>query len=374
MGEPAFTRLVLVSGSPLVSRPKPGPIQATLERLLVGFRSLVTSVGFAHLCMQDGTFRNCRGRAGSKGSMRIFRRVLPVAFAASVLLGGTAFAQTSPGAGSSSEILQLPNPPAHRLEWHWKRVHWGEIAGTAALATSAIVVSVVAEPSARWTRTNAFDDWFRDRLRVSPTTQYRIARASDALAITLIAFPVLVDSVGVALIGDKNKQVAGQLVAIQAQAYAMTGFLTSVTKVATGRQRPDAEEQGCDELDLDCGSGVNGSYFSGHTSFAFTGAGLTCVEHRYLRLFGRVGDPLACASALTLASVTGVFRIMANKHWATDVITGAGIGLFSGWLMPWLLHFRHDTSARHDGPLRALQYVSPYGSTDAFGLSAAGAF
>jgi hypothetical protein len=32
MGEPAFTRLVLVSGSPLVSRPKSGPIQATLER------------------------------------------------------------------------------------------------------------------------------------------------------------------------------------------------------------------------------------------------------------------------------------------------------------------------------------------------------
>ena len=319
-----------------------------------------------------------RGGAGSTGSMRIIGRVLGVAFTASVLLGGTAFAQTSPDLGGSSEILHIQNSlpivPRHRLEWHWKRVHWGEIAGTAALATGAIVVGIVAEPSARWTRTNAFDDWFRHRLSVSHTTQRRIARASDALALTLIAFPVLVDSVGVALIGDKNKQVAGQLVAIQAQAYAMTGFLTSVTKAATGRQRPDAEEQGCDEFDLDCGSGVNASYFSGHTSFAFTGAGLTCVEHRYLRLFGRVGDPLACATTLTLASVTGVFRIMANKHWATDVITGAGIGLFSGWLMPWLLHFRHDTSAGHDRPTRALRYLSPFGGTHGFGLSAAGAF
>ncbi len=294
------------------------------------------------------------------------RRALCLAFTASVLMGGTAFAQTSPD--------PLPMAPAHRLEWHWKRVHWGEIAGTAALATGAIVVSVVAEPSARWTRTNGFDDWFRDRLRVSSTTQNRLGRASDALALTLIAFPVLVDSVGVALIGDKNKQVAGQLIAIQAQAFAMTGFLTSVTKVAAGRQRPDAEEQGCDELGQDCGSGVNGSFFSGHTSFAFTGAGLTCVEHRHLRLFGRVGDPLACATTLTMASLTGVFRIMANKHWTTDVITGAGIGLLSGWFMPWLLHFRHDTSERDDGPMRALRYVAPYGSAHGFGLSAAGAF
>lgn len=312
------------------------------------------------------------------GSMRPIRRVLGVAIAASGLLGGTAFAQTSPDVGSSSEILQVPRPlpidSPYRLEWHWKRVHWGEIAGTAALATTAIVVRVVTEPPARWTSTNGFDDWFRDRLRVSTTTQRRVNRASDALALTLIAFPVLVDSVGVTLIGDKNKQVAGQLVAIQAQAYAMTGFLTSVTKAATGRQRPYAEEQGCDALDLDCGSGVNTSYFSGHTSFAFTGAGLTCVEHRYLRLFGRVGDPLACATTLTLASLTGVFRIMGNSHWATDVITGAGIGLFSGWLMPWLLHFRHDTSARDEGPMRTLRYLSPYGGRHAFGLSAAGAF
>lgn len=306
------------------------------------------------------------------------RRVLGVAFTASVMLGGTAFAQTTPDVGGSSDCVQVPRPlpidSPYRLEWHWKRVHWGEIAGTAALATSAIVVHVVAEPPARWTKTNALDDWFRDRLRVSATTQYRVNRASDALALTLIAFPVLVDTVGMALIGDKNKQVAGQLIAIQAQAFAMTGLLTSVTKAAAGRQRPYAEEQGCDALDLDCGSRVNTSYFSGHTSFAFTGAGLTCVEHRYLRLFGRVGDPLACATTLTLAALTGVFRIMGNSHWATDVITGAGIGLFSGWFMPWLLHFRHDTSARDEGPLRALRYVSPYGSADTFGLGVAGAF
>ena len=303
---------------------------------------------------------------------------LGIAAAASILLADTAFAQDPPEQGEPSIALELPGPPpmkpTHRLEWHWKRVHWGEVAGTVALTASAIAVSVAVEPPPRWTSTNAFDDWFRDRLRVSSTAQGRTDTASDALALTVFAFPVVVDSVGVTLIGDRNKQVAGQLVAIQAQAYAITGFLTAVTKVAAGRARPFAQEEGCNELGLDCGRGVNKSFFSGHASFAFTGAGLTCVEHQFLPLFGRVGDPLACATALTLATLTGVFRITANRHWATDVLTGAGVGLFSGWLMPWLLHFRHDTSKRDISRVRLFRYVLPYGSADGLGLRAAGAF
>ncbi|MDH3729488.1 MAG: hypothetical protein OER77_18320, partial [Myxococcales bacterium] len=150
----------------------------------------------------------------------------------------------------------------HRLEWHWKRVHWGELVATANLTVGAIVVSQVTDPPARWTRVNAFDRWFHDRLKAEGATQRRIGRASDALALTLIAFPVLVDSVGVALIGDKNRQVAGQLLAIQAQAFAMTGFLTAATKAATGRERPSSQELGCNDPGVDCGRGANKSYFS----------------------------------------------------------------------------------------------------------------
>ncbi len=294
------------------------------------------------------------------------------------LQGETAFAQTFPETGSSFEVVQTPDvsnvDTTHRLEWHWKRVHWGEIVGTGALTAAAITIRLVEEPGARWTRTNAFDNWFRDRLKIDRATQHRIGRASDALALTLIAFPVLVDAVGMALVGDKNKKVAGQLLAIQAQAFAMTGFLTGVTKVTSGRERPNAQEQGCDELGADCGSGVNASYFSGHAAFAFAGAGLTCVAHRHLELFGRLGDPLACASALTLASVTAIFRVMADTHWTTDVLTGAGVGLFTGWFVPWLMHFRHDTSERDDGVMRVVRYLSPYGRSNEFGLRAAGTF
>ena len=326
--------------------------------------------------------RGTPGRRGRQGLLRSFPldpvaiilRVLCLSCAALSLQTGAAFAQ----AESSLDVVQAPDSQnvdtTHRLEWHWKRVHWGELVGTAALATGAIVIGQVVEPDARWTRTNAFDNWFRDRLRVDGETPRRIDRASDALALTLISFPVLVDTIGMVLIADKNKEVAGQLFAIQAQAFAMAGFLTNATKAASGRERPWAQEQGCAALGLNCGGSANASYFSGHTSLAFTGAGLTCVAHKHLRLFGRVGDPLACASTLTLASVTAIFRVMANTHWMTDVLTGAGVGLFSGWLMPWLLHFRHDTSERDNGAMRALRYVSPYGRSNEVGLSAAGTF
>lgn len=38
----------------------------------------------------------------------------------------------------------------------------------------------------------------------------------------------------------------------------------------------------------------------------------------------------------TMATGTGFLRIYNNRHWLTDVITGAGIGIFSVKLSYWL--------------------------------------
>lgn len=273
------------------------------------------------------------------------------------------------------EVEQLSKEDTIRsLEWNYKKVHWGEVVGTLGLGAAAIGTARIETPVARWEGINTFDTWFRDGLALDGTARQRIDRTSDAFALTLIAFPVLVDSFGVALAGDRNKEVFGQLFAIQAQAFAMTGFLTSATKVAASRERPYARDLDCDPSGSNCGDGLNASFFSGHTAFAFTGAGLTCVAHRHLDLLGGVGDPLACAGTLTLASATAIFRVMADAHWMTDVLTGAGVGLFSGWLMPKLLHFRHGEVKRMDGPARALRYLAPYGSRSEFGIRATGTF
>ena len=257
--------------------------------------------------------------------------------------------------------------------WHWKRVHPAEISASALMAVSAIALSRARTPEARWAKVNGFDDWFRDGIGLSGQAQDRINLASDVFALSLVAYPALIDAAGVALILDKNKVVFAQLGAIQAQAFATTAVLTNGIKVATRRERPFGQEIGCPDSP-ECAGGVNRSFISGHTSFAFTGAGLTCVTHRHLPLYGRVGDRLACATTLTMASLTGVFRVMADKHWMTDVFGGAAVGLFSGWVMPYLLHFRHDTLVEGTGRAKAFRYLMPFGSRDGIGLGAAGQF
>jgi hypothetical protein len=51
------------------------------------------------------------------------------------------------------------------------------------------------------------------------------------------------------------------------------------------------------------------------------------------RLFARE-RPLSA-----LASATGVLRIVADRHYASDVIVGAVMGLSVGYGLPWLLHY-----------------------------------
>lgn len=304
---------------------------------------------------------------------------LCVACAAVLALTETmTFAQpTSARDGDSAAVVGTEEAAASlgrpRLEWRFRRVHWAEITTAAVAGVTAFAVSRIDTPTPRWTRVNAFDGWVRSGLRLSGRSRDRVDLTSDVFAITLIAFPFAVDLVGVALVGDRNKEVFGQLTLIQAQAFAWSSLLTYGTKVTARRQRPFAGDLDCPDAP-DCSGGANQSFFSGHTATAFTGAALTCVAHLHLPLYGRVGDPLACASTLTLATLTGLFRVMADEHWATDVVLGAGVGLFSGWLMPWLLHFRHEQRRRDGKAARSLRYLAPYGSPNELGLRINGRF
>ena len=87
----------------------------------------------------------------------------------------------------------------------------------------------------------------------------------------------------------------------------LTAGITEAIKVATHRMRP------CVPL---CGSSnPRASFPSGHTAMAFS----------------TVGDG-SIGVFLPLAIGTGGLRIAANKHWFTDTLAGAGVGLGSRWL------------------------------------------
>ncbi len=67
-------------------------------------------------------------------------------------------------------------------------------------------------------------------------------------------------------------------------------------------------------------NGANYSFPSGHTSQSFTGA--TVLYHEFNET-----HPLIAYSGFLFSTTTGAFRIINNKHWLSDVLMGAGIGI-----------------------------------------------
>lgn len=99
-----------------------------------------------------------------------------------------------------------------------------------------------------------------------------------------------------------------ELLTTDALSVASTLILVNSTKWLTHRLRPD-------------GSSAN-SFPSGHTATAFMGAELLDIEYgaRY---------PWLSALGYSAAYATGVGRILNNRHWASDVWAGAGVGILS---------------------------------------------
>lgn len=65
---------------------------------------------------------------------------------------------------------------------------------------------------------------------------------------------------------------------------------------------------------------TNNSFPSGHTATAFMGA------HIFHKEYGE-RSPYYSVGAYFLATVTGVFRQLNDKHWISDVFVGAGLGI-----------------------------------------------
>jgi membrane-associated phospholipid phosphatase len=75
------------------------------------------------------------------------------------------------------------------------------------------------------------------------------------------------------------------------------------------------------------------SFPSGHTAIAFTNAALLYYEYKDSNIW-------YASSGYLFAAATGVLRVANNKHFTSDVLTGAGIGIASGMLVSYLNPFQ----------------------------------
>lgn len=104
-----------------------------------------------------------------------------------------------------------------------------------------------------------------------------------------------------------------QVLVTDAMATAMMATMVYGMKYGIDRTRPNGE----------CGS-----FPSGHTATAFMGATLLAHEYGHKSIW----IPIA---GYSVATATGVLRILNNKHYASDVLVGAAIGIVSAELAYW---------------------------------------
>lgn len=113
--------------------------------------------------------------------------------------------------------------------------------------------------------------------------------------------------------GARNEPLV-QTAATAFESYLWSMLITSVVKGAFGREAPD---QGSGEGEFFAGETI---FPSGHTSRSFAIAAV--FADRYGRKAAFVGYPVA--------AFIGWSTIQEDKHWASDVVAGAGLGLAIG--------------------------------------------
>ncbi|MCL2293560.1 MAG: phosphatase PAP2 family protein [Spirochaetes bacterium] len=155
-----------------------------------------------------------------------------------------------------------------------------------------------------------------------------------------------------------NPGFLGIYAVMYAEAFLLTMATKDLFKVIASRHRPYTY------FSETIPSGKENNFFhsfpSGHTSYAFLGAAFLATTFSREHPDSRWKIPLIVGS-YSLATAVGVSRIASGNHFVTDVLAGALIGSFYGWLIP-TLHLRQ----KNDVPKIS---VMPIGNSLLFSVS-----
>lgn len=118
---------------------------------------------------------------------------------------------------------------------------------------------------------------------------------------------------GLSALPTKSKHTLPEKLCVGAVAYIAEIALVNGLKYTIRKQRPNFAERN--------------SFPSGHTATAFTGAELVRTEYGWA-----YGIP-----AYIFASGVGFMRVYNDRHWITDTLGGAAVGIISARIGYWLL-------------------------------------
>lgn len=113
---------------------------------------------------------------------------------------------------------------------------------------------------------------------------------------------------GMKVAGVQSRSSWGRMIVSDAFSAILMGSVVNTLKRTTNVERPDGSNRH--------------SFPSGHTATAFMTATMFYKEYGHK-------SPWIGVGAYSMATVTGLMRMANNKHWLSDVLTGAGIGILS---------------------------------------------
>ncbi|MGZ5969839.1 MAG: phosphatase PAP2 family protein, partial [Polyangiales bacterium] len=283
--------------------------------------------------------------------MARFGRLLALALPALVSLFATTPSMAETTQPSSEPPKSEPpksEPPKseYRLPWNeqWTRFRVVEYIATPIVGGIAIYRLLWASPPdhPKWTGPILFDKAVRDSLRAGSDTSLQTARKwGDILTVAAILHVTVVDSVIIPLADHGNIDLAWQMTTMNLEAFAASGLVVGILFDVVARARPSYDEcQAGTSTDPLCNTGKFASFPGGHTASAFTAAGLECVHHVNLPLYGGGAPDIAsCVASLGVATTAGIMRIVGDRHFASDIIIGSMIGFGFGYGLPALLHY-----------------------------------
>ena len=193
------------------------------------------------------------------------------------------------------------------------------------VALTAAAAAVSGALSTRWLRpsgcnvcgTNELDERVRDALVWRAPGNARLA--SDVIASGVL--PVGAAASLIASASRKGRTSAALVdLLVVGEAVAFAELPNAIAKDAFARRRPN---------------GGNSSFYSGHTSLAFS---VAAAAGTVSTMRGYEAAPWVWAGGMALAAGVGYLRVAGDAHWATDVVAGAAMGGLIGFAVPWFLH------------------------------------
>ena len=144
----------------------------------------------------------------------------------------------------------------------------------------------------------------------NPNTKIRLIKYNFHTEIdNYTQFSGIALTAGLKIAGVEGRSSWPRLFASSLASYGVMAAFVNGIKYSAKEMRPDGS--------------TRNSWPSGHTATAFVGATILHKE------YGLTRSPWYSVAGYSLATATGVMRVLNNRHWISDVLSGAGIGILS---------------------------------------------